>query len=100
MATHTTMVYMAGELLPTGAPVDYDGPANWKFQPLDPDDLEIWLDVTADPERVEMNHRVSGEYLPSAPPMVTDAERRAREASARLAALETTPERHDRYGNL
>ena len=63
MATHRVVVMMqapnfawwhAGEI------VDYDGPANWKLEPLDPVAREDWEREISDPDRVaETNRRTT-----------------------------------------
>ena len=70
MGTHTTLVkvYINGEVKKPGAPVDYDGPPNWKFQPLDVEQRREWAETTADPTRVEESLKQTGDWDYGNPP--------------------------------
>lgn len=55
MATHEVLVPVItprGAHARVGDRLNYDGPPNWKFRPLDPADRETWESETADPARV------------------------------------------------
>jgi hypothetical protein len=64
MATHTALVsvYIDGGLKKRGATLTYAGPANWKFEPLDPVLRQQWEAETADPARVKDNLDRAGDY--------------------------------------
>jgi len=59
MALHTRLVpiYDGGRLLPPDDVVEYDGPENWKFRPIDVAAREKWERDFANPERVEQARR-------------------------------------------
>jgi len=38
-----------------GEVIEYLGPPNWKFEPVDPEAKSEWQSEFADPERVEVN---------------------------------------------
>ncbi|CAH0496610.1 hypothetical protein [Novosphingobium sp. CECT 9465] len=55
MATHRILVMMQAPDFSwwrAGALVDYDGPDNWKLEPLDPVQREAWERTISDPDRV------------------------------------------------
>jgi hypothetical protein len=52
--------------------VAYDGPLNWKFEPLDVKAHAVWLAQAADPARVENENRrnpVPGYFPPGVDPI-------------------------------
>lgn len=68
MATHRVVVMMQNKDFgwwAAGKLVDYDGPANWKLEPLDPVAREDWEREISDPDRVaEANRRstIGGQF--------------------------------------
>jgi hypothetical protein len=52
--THIAMVrvYCGGAIAKPGEPVDYAGPRDWKYRPVDPLARADWERTTADPARV------------------------------------------------
>lgn len=55
MATHRNLVAFqkaTGEFVRMDSEVEYDGPPNWKFEPLDPEARAEWEVVASDPARV------------------------------------------------
>lgn len=62
MSAHELLVktYIAGEIMEAGRVVEYDGPLNWKFKPLDPEERERWEAEARDDDRVEANLKIAG----------------------------------------
>ena len=60
-ATHRVLVKVqtAAGWLERGTVTAYDGPPNWKFEPLDADAREEWAATYAEPERVEETNRIA-----------------------------------------
>lgn len=68
MATHRVLVTMEqapGSFWYRGQTVDYDGPSNWKLEPLDEVARAEWEETTAQPDRVDserQRHNISGVF--------------------------------------
>ncbi len=60
MTMHTAMVrvYCDGTLYNPGEDVDYHGPSDWKYRPVEPGARRQWEATYQDPERIaEMLHQ-------------------------------------------
>lgn len=50
-------IYDGKQILPPDTEVEYDGPPNWKFQPMCPEARSVWERETADWEKVERGRK-------------------------------------------
>ena len=69
MATHRVLLIVqqpeAKGFWQPGDLIDYDGPDDWKFEPLDPKALAKWEREVAQPDRVDMENcrtRIAGSF--------------------------------------
>ena len=90
---------MYGEVKRPGSIVDYDGPLNWKFEPVDPAQRAAWEAEAADPARVEDSLKQSGDWDFEAPPPPPELHERGYTPQVISKLIGPEPG-YDRYGDL
>lgn len=70
MSTHTALVriYAGGAIVAPGAPVEYEGPLNWKYQPHESVARARWDEEAADWPRVKQELIRQGRWDHTLPP--------------------------------